>query len=398
MDRKVRTAVVGCGAISDIYLTNMMNKYSTLEVTACAAAHLENAKRKAAQYGIRGCTYEEILADDTIEMVVVLTPAPTHFELIEQALQAGKHVYTEKPLTDRLEDGARLLDLARRKGLMLGAAPETFLGSCFQTARKAIDDGLIGEVTSFHICANRNIDLLASIFSFLRMPGGGICYDYGVYYLTALISLLGPVDRVSAVVENRKKVRTNIFPQSPDFGREYVYDNESQVTAVVKMENGVTGTFALNGESLMRDLGVFTIYGTKGVLFLGDANQFGGDVQYIPEITGMDDMDRDNKRILEPVSDLSDNCRGVGPAEMARAIRKNEEWAGKNEGQAGKNETAGTQDCRKPRKTRVDMTMAYHVLDTVCQMMKSGETGRMEQVESTCERPEAFTDWKELLA
>ena len=375
MDRKVRTAVVGCGAISDIYLTNMMKKYSTLEVVSCAAAHPESAQRKAGKYGIRACTYEEILADDSIELVVVLTPAPTHFELIRQALEAGKHVYTEKTLTDRLEDGKVLLALAREKGLLLGAAPETFLGSRIQTARRAIDDGLIGEVTSFTICANRSIDLLASIFSFLRMPGGGICYDYGVYYLTALISLLGPVDRVSAIVENRKRVRTNIFPQSPEFGKEYIYDNESQVTSILKMENGVAGTLTLNGESLMKDLGVFTIYGTKGVLFLGDANQFGGEVQYIPEITGMEDMDRDNRKTLKPVSDLSDNCRGIGPAEMARAIRRG-----------------------GMPKIRVDVTMAYHVLDTICQIMKSGETGRMEHVESTCERPEAFDDWKELIA
>lgn len=391
MDRKVRTAVVGCGAISDIYLTNMMKKYSTLEVVSCAAAHLESAQKKAKEYGIRACTYDEILADDSIELVVVLTPAPTHFELIRQALEAGKHVYTEKTLTDRLEDGKVLLDLAREKGLLLGAAPETFLGSCFQTARKAIDDGLIGEVTSFTVCANRNIDLLASIFTFLRMPGGGICYDYGVYYLTALVSLLGPVDRVAAVVENRKKVRTNIFPQSPEFGKEYTYDNESQVTAILKMESGVAGTLTLNGESLMKDLGVFTIYGTKGVLFLGDANQFGGEVQYIPEITGMEDMDRDNRRTLEPVSDLSDNCRGIGPAEMARAILR----AGKAQGgETGK--TAGKSP-EMPRN-RVDVTMAYHVLDTICQIMKSGGTDRMEHVESTCERPEAFTDWKELIA
>ena len=193
--KKMRVGVVGCGAISDIYLTNMIHNFENLEVAACCAGHLEHAKKKAEQYGIKGCTYEEILADPSIEMVVILTPAPTHEGLIRQALEAGKHVYTEKTMTLAPETAAKLIELAEEKHLYLGSAPDTFLGSALQTARKAIDDGLIGEVTSFEACANRDLDLLASIFRFLRMPGGGICYDFGVYYLTAIVSLFGPVDR-----------------------------------------------------------------------------------------------------------------------------------------------------------------------------------------------------------
>ena len=97
--KKMRVGVVGCGAISDIYLTNMIHNFENLEVAACCAGHLEHAKKKAEQYGIKGCTYEEILADPSIEMVVILTPAPTHEGLIRQALEAGKHVYTEKTMT-----------------------------------------------------------------------------------------------------------------------------------------------------------------------------------------------------------------------------------------------------------------------------------------------------------
>lgn len=125
-------------------------------------------------------------------MIVILTPAPTHYELICQALEARKHVFSEKPLTAELEDGKKLVQLAGEKGLYLGAEPETFLGSCFQTERKAIDEGLIGEITSFTICGNRDMDIFASVYPSLRLSGGGICFDYGVYSLTALISLVGP--------------------------------------------------------------------------------------------------------------------------------------------------------------------------------------------------------------
>lgn len=371
-NKKVKTAVVGCGAISDIYISNMMKKYANLDVTACCAKHMESAVRKANQYGIRACTYEEILADSSIEMVVILTPAATHYELALQALQAGKHVYTEKTMTIQLKEAAYLIKLAEEKGLYLGSAPETFLGSCFQTAKTAIEEGLIGEVTSFQISGNRDLNLLASIFSFMRMPGGGVCFDYGVYYLTALVSLLGAIDQVFAVVGNRSRVRTNVFPESPDYGKEYIYDNESQVTAVMRLESGVTGSFALNGDSNLEDIGEFIIYGTKGILRLGDADHFGHDVILIPNRYDFEKPNVEKERILPKISLLSDNCRGIGPSEMARAIR------------------GGT-------KNRASKEMAYHVLDSICQMIKSGETGKMEKVESTCKCPETFVDWEELL-
>ena len=96
--KPVKTAVIGCGAISDIYLTNMMRRFATTEVAACAASHRENAEKKAAQYGIRAASTDEIFADPEIEMIVVLTPAPSHYDLIQKALLAGKHVYTEKTM------------------------------------------------------------------------------------------------------------------------------------------------------------------------------------------------------------------------------------------------------------------------------------------------------------
>lgn len=356
----MKTAVVGCGAISDIYLKNMMEVFPILEVTACCAAHLENAQKKAEQYGIRACTYEEILQEKEIELVVILTPAPTHYGLIKEALLAGKHVYTEKTMTIDLKEAAELKALAKEKGLYLGAAPDTFLGAAWQRARKAIDDGLIGEVTSFQICANRNLDFLASLFSFLRMPGGGICYDYGVYYLTGLVSLLGPVDSVSAVVSNRKMVRSNPIPGTKDFGVEYVYENESQVSAVLQLESGITGNFALNGDSIMHDLAQFVIYGTKGVLKLADPNQFGGEISIIswnPETSEVE------TEILDNEYPYAENSRGLGPAEMAEAI---------SEG----------------RENRASAELSYHVLEVIEQMMKSGESRRFEKVVSTCKRPE----------
>lgn len=358
--KKLRVGVIGCGAISDIYLKNMINEFDNLEVAACAARHLENAQKKAEQYGIKGCTVEELLADESIDMAVILTPAPTHYELIKKALQAGKHVYTEKTITIAPETARELLELADEKGLYLGSAPDTFMGASWQTARKLIDEGKLGEITSFQISANRDLDLLTSMFGFLRMPGGGICYDYGVYYLTALVSLLGPAARVSAIVKNLKPVRVNILPGSPEYGKEFSYANESQVTAVLELENGIAGNFALNGDSVCADQSQFLIYGTKGILKLTDPNQFGGKNMFLAN-----SYDFSKPPVWEEVENVfahEENSRGIGPSEMAEAVL-----------------TGG--------KNRASKEMAYHVLDIIDKMMKSSDGGQFERVESTCEKP-----------
>ncbi len=365
--KPVKTAVIGCGAISDIYLSNMMRKFSTLEVVACAASHRENAEKKAAQYGIRAASVDEILADPEVELVVVLTPAHTHYELVRKALLAGKHVYTEKTLATDLREAQDLIAVAAEKGLRLGCAPETFMGSALQTVRKAIEEGLIGDITSFHVVANRDLTLLASLFKFLRQPGGGICYDYGVYYLTALVSLLGPAQAVYARVGNHSRVRKNVIPDSSEFGQEYIYDNEAQVNAVLTLKNGVTGTFSLNGDSAAPDQAYFTIHGTKGILRLGDANQFGGEIAWMP-----DDYMNPAWQVLEPVSALADNCRGIGPADMGRCLRN-----------GGVHLASGE--------------MACHVLDIIEKMIRSGETGQPMETETGFLRPAPFDSWKELL-
>ena len=358
--RKMGTGVVGCGAISDIYLTNMIQKFSNLEVISCCANHLEHAEKKAAKYGIRACTYEEMLKDASVELVVILTPAPTHEELIRRALEAGKHVYTEKTMTLSPQTAAELLKLTDEKGLYLGSAPDTFLGAALQTARKAIDEGVLGEVTSFELCANRDLDILASLFTFLRMPGGGICYDFGVYYLTALVSLFGPVAEVTAVVRNRAEKRINPVPGHPEYGQEFTYSNESQVFSILTLQNGVTGTFSVNGDSISNDQSVFTIYGKKGILKLTDPNNFGGKVRLLPAAAGFEEQPEE--KVLDYGFSYEENSRGVGPAEMAEAIFEG-------------------------RKNRAGKEMAYHVLDVIDTIMKSSKSGSREKVASTCERP-----------
>lgn len=365
--RTMHVAVVGAGIISDIYLSNMINNFSILQVDAICANHLESAKRQAKKYGIRACTYEEILADDTIEMVVNLTPACVHYEIIKKALLAGKHVYTEKTMTDSLEKAKELTALAEERHLYLGAAPDTFLGAALQTARKAIDEGLIGEITSCAAAANRDNNYLLSKFSFLRMPGGGACYDYAVYYMTALVSLLGPVARTAAIVRAPYQKHVNIISEDPDYGKEMDTPNESQVSAILQFKSGITGTFHLNSDSVLEDQAFMAIYGSKGILYLTDPNQFGNTVHLLENNHSFEE--KANMRDLPNVFGYEENSRGIGPAEMAYAIREG-------------------------RKNRANKELACHVLEVLTAIMKSSETGTFQEIASDCERPAPLKEAK----
>lgn len=357
----IHVGVVGAGSISDIYLTNMINRFSILQVDKICANHLESAQRQAEKYGLQACTYEEMLADESIEMIVNLTPACAHYEIIKKALLAGKHVYTEKTMTDDKKTAKELLALAEEKGLYLGSAPDTFLGSALQTARKAIDDGVIGDVTSFAAAANRDNNFLLSMFSFLRMPGGGVCFDYCVYYMTALVSLLGSVGRVAAMVKTPYPTHVNIVPGTPEYGQVMDTPNESQIYALLQFRNGVSGTFHVNADSVLADQAFLAIYGTKGIMYLPDPNQFGQPVRVLKSNANFEEA----PEMIELPNEYGflENSRGIGPAEMAWAIREN-------------------------RANRANKELAYHVLDVLSAILKSGEMGQFVNVASFCERPE----------
>ena len=310
--KEMTAAVVGCGMISGIYLTNLTGRFEGIRVKSCCAAHLENAQKRAAEFGIQACTFQQILEDAEVELVIILTPAPTHYGLIKAALEAGKHVYTEKTMTVTAAEAGELCALADRKGLYLGCAPDTFLGAAWQKAAQLLSEGAVGEVSGFDVYINRDLDWFTSKYSFLQLPGGGILYDMGVYHLTVLVYLLGRVKEVCAIVENKKPIRFGKVEGTADFGREYAYPNEGQVTAILRLESGVVGTLTLNGESIVSNLNHFRIYGDRAILELPDPNGFGGSITLI--------KNRNDRSVVENDLPYSDNCRGIGPWEMVHAM------------------------------------------------------------------------------
>ena len=350
----VKTAIVGCGGISNAYLGTMINKFKILDVVGGYDRNPDKVKDKVEKYGIKALTWDEIISDPSIEIVVNLTAPTGHYPVIKQLLEAGKHVYTEKVLSVELEHAAELVKIANEKNLYLGAAPDTFLGSAIQTARYVVESGMIGEVTSCVSTLTRDSEIFSRAFPFTAKPGGGIGFDVGIYSITALLSILGPVKEVSGVVRTRKPQRQNFALEN--FGEPFQIECENLMAGTLQFEGGAVGNVLFDANSIFTvpERPVLTLHGTMGILYMADPDHFGGEVKVIVKSS--------NEPFVMPQSHaFSDECRGLGVAEMAWSLRMG-------------------------RKNRANKEMAYHALEVLHGIVKSSETKSNQVMKSTFEK------------
>ncbi|MFD0711410.1 Gfo/Idh/MocA family protein [Paenibacillus sp. GCM10027626] len=353
--RKVKTGIIGCGNISSIYLENTTRMFDSLEVCAVADLDMERARAKAAEYGVpRACTAEELLADPDIELVINLTVPQVHAKVCLSALEAGKHVYVEKPLAVSMEDGRSILELAKAKGLLVGAAPDTFLGGGIQTCRKLIDDGWIGTpVAATAFMASRGPESFHPDPDFLYQPGAGPMFDMGPYYLTALVNLIGPVRRVTGSA--RITFPERIITSEPRAGQRIKVNTPTHIAGVLDFDNGAIGTMITSFDVGATSLPYIEIYGSEGTLKVPDPNTFGGPV--LLRRLGAEEWTE------MPLSHgFAGNSRGLGAADMAEAI------------------ACGGQH-------RASGEMAYHVLELMHGFHIASEQGKHYEVQSSCARP-----------
>lgn len=354
----MRVGVTGCGSVSEVYLRNL-EASPGVEVVCCSDLVLERARARAAQFGVgRACSQDELLADPDVDLVVNLTVPTAHFEVTMAALRAGKHVWTEKPLSIDRREGAALLREAAQRGLQVGCAPDTVLGAGLQTCRKAIDDGLIGEpLAAAAFFMTRGPEIWHPDPVFLYEPGAGPLFDIGVYYLSALVNLLGPVRCASAM--GRVLFPQRVIGSGPRAGEAFGVSTDTYVTSILQFESGalvnLVAAFGIWGA----DLPTLQVYGSGGILNGPDPNAFGGPVRanlYADE-GGWRDVP-----LAYDHTDHRHNCRGIGVVEMADAVREG-------------------------RPPRASAAIAYHVLDVMQSIAESAMTGRHVEVTSTCERP-----------
>jgi len=312
---KVKIAMIGVGAISGIYLDNITGLFKEVELIGVCDKIRERAERAKEKYSVPKLyeTMYDAFADPEVEIILNLTRPYEHFEVTEAALKAGKHVYSEKPLGAAFEEGEALVKLAEEKSLMLGGAPDTFLGAGIQTCRKLIDDGYIGEpvgAACFMICHGH--ETWHPDPEFYYKFGGGPMLDMGPYYVTALVNLLGGVSGVTGTA--KKSFDRRIITSQPHYGETVDVDVNTYITGMLHFNSGAVGTLFTTFDVFYDGQARFEVYGTKGTLFVPDPNAFGGPVMLLrPEQGG---------RMEIPLTfAYKDNSRGLGLADMAKALQ-----------------------------------------------------------------------------
>jgi len=360
----VKTAVIGCGNISSIYLENAA-KWDILDLKVCANRTLPRAQSQAEQCHVpQAMSIADTLADPEIELIINLTTPDVHAEIGLEALRAGKSVYNEKPLAISRDDGRLLLAEAEARGLRVGCAPDTFLGGGLQTCRQLIDAGEIGTpVAATGFMFIQGPEAWHPNPGFLYQVGAGPLFDIGPYYLTALISLLGPIRRVTGSA--RITYSERIIGSGPRQGQSIPVETPTHIASVLDFASGPVATLvtsfdvAVSAGAALDLYGVggalLEIQGTTGTLCMPDPNMFGGPVR-------VRHLGEAKWREIPLTHAYTGNERCLGAADLAYALRTG-------------------------RPHRANGELAYHVLDVMHAVLEASSRGQHVELSSACERP-----------
>ncbi|MDR0637890.1 MAG: Gfo/Idh/MocA family oxidoreductase [Spirochaetaceae bacterium] len=358
--KKLKAAIIGAGSISGIYMNNLLTMFSGIvELSAIADSTPEKAKAAAEKHDLDFVeSPAALLRREDISIIVNLTPPAAHFTVAKDALEAGKHIYNEKPLCTDLSNAQTLLETACKNNLRVGCAPDTFLGAGLQTAHKLIADGWIGRpVAGTAFLMNHGPEHWHPAPEFFYAQGGGPLLDMGPYYITALVSLLGPVSAVtgSAATSFEKRLITS----EPKHGKTIDVETPTHVSALLDFKSGVAVSMIMSFDVWSHSLPHIEIYGSEGTMQVGNPNFFISPVcikrhraeewQTIPLFGSLGSIDSIGGQHDSWLS--NDNWRGIGVADMAAAI--------------------GSE-----RPHRASGNLAFHVLDVMTRILESGETGR----------------------
>ena len=359
--KTVKIAMIGTGDISGIYLKNITETFHEIELVGVCDLVREKAERAAEKWHVPHVYADmyEAFGDPQVDIILNLTRPDEHYGVTRPALEAGKHVYSEKPLAATFELGKELVELAQSKGLLLGGAPDTFLGAGIQTCRKLIDDGFIGDpvgAAAFMICRGHEGWHPDPEFYYKR--GGGPMFDMGPYYLTAMINLMGGVDRVMSASRITFPKRT--ITSQPLSGTVIDVDVNTYIAGTVQYASGAIGTiFTTFDVQFPREKSRFIeIYGSEGTLFVPDPNNFSGSIQLFRPEEGV-------CKEIPMMYGYPENSRGLGLADMAKALLTG-------------------------REARCAVQQTYHVLEIIEGFETSARTGTWTKIESEYHRAPAM--------
>jgi predicted dehydrogenase len=350
--------MVGCGAISPAYV-KALKQQAAVRLVGCADRDPEAARALARRYGLR--TFPEpdaLLASDEVEIVLNLTPPGAHAAVSEAALHQRKHVYTEKPFAASFAEGQGVAGLATAQGRRVGAAPDTFLGAGWQTARRLLDEGVIGEPVAAEasfLCPGHEAWHPRPHFYYAR--GGGPLFDMGPYYLTGLVSLLGPIVRATGIARTSRPERR---PTSgPHAGARIPVEVPTHVVGALEFAGGVVGSLTTSFDAWTPQSTRAVIYGSDGTMDIPDPNGFGGRLRLW--------LAREGRWRTVPLDDQRGwlQGRGLGLLEMCAAMGE-----------------------RRPHRASAELGL--HVLEAMHAILRSAESGERQTLATTCRRPAAL--------
>ncbi|MCV3764369.1 Gfo/Idh/MocA family protein [Rhizobium sp. TRM95796] len=367
MTKEYGVGVIGCGNISEAYF-RLIPMFNNLKVVACADLHMAAAQAKAEQFGVLAQDVDALLANPDVDVVVNLTIPEAHYPVSKKALEAGKHVYSEKPFVLTIEQGEDLRRIADEKGLRVGSAPDTYLGGSHQFARNLIDSGKLGKIMSgtCHVLGP-GMEMWHPNPDFFFQPGGGPILDMGPYYVNNLVNLIGPVKRVVALANKAKEERT--ITNGPRNGENVPVIVATNIHAVLEFASGAQVALMASWDVWAHRHQNMELYGTDGAIFVPDPNFFGGKV----EVAGTDREPKDVEVWDHPMTaknyefawGTQANYRGVGLSDMMASIA-----------------TGGDYRCSLDR--------SLHTIDVLTSILKSAEEGKAVDIRTTCTQPAAF--------
>ncbi|HEY1077373.1 MAG TPA: Gfo/Idh/MocA family oxidoreductase [Fontimonas sp.] len=360
----VAVGVIGCGVISNVFMKTIAHS-GVVRLKSCASATGASAAVQAKKFDTAAVSVDALLADPEIEVVLNLTPPNAHFDICRRALEAGKHVFSEKPLTPSLAEARELARIAAQRGLRIGCAPDTFLGSAHQCARRTIDAGTIGRIVGGTLTvASRGMEHWHPNPAWFYQRGGGPVLDVGIYPVTQLVNLLGPVERVIAFA-SRPSARRLISSQ-PLAGTHFDVEVPTTYNGALYFVSGANVALTMSWDVWKHQRQPIELYGEEGSLLNPDPNFFTGTVQisrrngeWMPADGQGEDaaLDNDFKPLGGP--------RGLGLIDLVLAVERG-------------------------RVPRTDISLAIHVLEVLLAIEQSAVSGRALSIESTVERPAAL--------
>ena len=351
----LKVGLIGVGNIAPAYIEGCA-PFDVIKITACADILTERAQAFAAEHGLQAYSVDELLARDDIDIAVNLTIPLAHAEVSLRIIEAGKHAYSEKALAVTREDGAKIVKAAKEAGVRMGCAPDTFLGGGLQSARKAIDDGMIGApIAAPAVFMAHGPESWHPNPGIFYQQGAGPLFDMGPYYLTALVHLMGPVARVSAAA--RMTFAERVATSEALMGTRLPVEVNTHIAGALEFANGAIASIITSFDVWGHHLPNMEIHGETGSISVGDPNHFHGANHILKGGT------REWAEL--PHTHTTNIGRGAGVADMAYAI------------QSGRNH-------------RVSGELAFHVLDIMCALEESAAQGRRIELGSTVEQPMAL--------